>query len=69
MTYVSYRGIVLSERIQNVLVVVQFAVLGVVSIVALFKVFTGQRRAAGGRPVSGSGSGPPAWILVRSRPR
>ena len=40
MTYVSYRGIVLSERIQNILVVVQFAVLGLFSIVALFKVFT-----------------------------
>jgi amino acid transporter len=40
MTYVSYRGIVLSERIQNILVVVQFAVLGLFCVVALFKVFT-----------------------------
>jgi amino acid transporter len=40
MTYVSYRGIIISERIQNVLVVIQFVVLAVFSIVALFKVFT-----------------------------
>ena len=41
MTYVSYRGIILSERIQNVLVVVQFAVLVLFSVVALVKVFNG----------------------------
>jgi len=40
MTYVSYRGIILSERIQNVLVIVQFAVLILFSVVALWKVFT-----------------------------
>jgi len=39
MTYISYRGIILSERIQNVLVIVQFAILILFSVVALAKVF------------------------------
>ena len=41
MTLVSARGIVLSERIQNVLIAIQFSVLIVVSIIALVRVFTG----------------------------
>ncbi len=41
MTLVSARGIVLSERIQNVLMGIQFAVLIVVSIIALVRVFSG----------------------------
>ncbi len=41
MTLVSARGIVLSERIQNVLIAIQFGVLIVVSIIALVRVFTG----------------------------
>src|SRR5918997_2827384 len=41
MTYVSYRGIVLSERIQAVLVSFQFLVLIVLSVLALIKVFSG----------------------------
>ena len=41
MTYVSYRGIVLSERIQAVLVSFQFLVLVVLSVLALVKVFNG----------------------------
>ncbi|KZE99394.1 amino acid transporter [Rhodococcus sp. EPR-157] len=41
MTYVSFRGILISERMQNVLLVVQFGVLIGVSITALVKVGAG----------------------------
>ena len=41
MTLISARGIVLSERIQNVLIAIQFGVLIVVSIIALVRVFSG----------------------------
>ena len=41
MTLVSARGIVLSERIQNVLIAIQFGVLIIVSIIALVRVFAG----------------------------
>ena len=41
MTLVSARGIVLSERIQNVLIAIQFGVLLIVSIIALVRVFAG----------------------------
>jgi amino acid transporter len=41
MSLVSARGIVLSERIQNVLIAIQFGVLIIVSIIALVRVFTG----------------------------
>jgi amino acid transporter len=41
MTYISYRGIVLSERIQAVLVGFQFLVLVVFSVLALIKVYNG----------------------------
>jgi amino acid transporter len=41
MTLVSARGIVLSERIQNVLIAIQFGVLIIVSIIALVRVFSG----------------------------
>lgn len=40
MTLVSARGIVVSERVQNVLIAIQFGVLIVVSVIALFRVFT-----------------------------
>lgn len=41
MTLISARGIVLSERLQNVLIAIQFGVLIVVSVIALVKVFSG----------------------------
>jgi amino acid transporter len=41
MTYVSYRGIVLSERVQAILVSFQFLVLIVLSVLALVKVYNG----------------------------
>ena len=41
MTLLSARGIVVSERVQNVLIAVQFGVLIVVSIIALVRVFSG----------------------------
>ncbi|HEY5847191.1 MAG TPA: APC family permease [Microlunatus sp.] len=41
MTYVSYRGIVISERIQAILVSFQFIVLIVMSVIALARVFGG----------------------------
>jgi len=41
MTLVSARGIVVSERMQNVLLAVQFGVLIVVSVIALVRVFAG----------------------------
>ena len=41
MTYISYRGIVISERIQAVLVSFQFVVLIVMSIIALVRVYGG----------------------------
>ena len=41
MTLVSARGVVVSERIQNVLIAVQFGVLIIVSIWALIRVFAG----------------------------
>src|SRR5689334_2592459 len=41
MTLLSARGIVVSERVQNVLIAIQFGVLIVVSIIALGRVFTG----------------------------
>jgi amino acid transporter len=40
MTWVSYRGIVLTERLQAVLVSIQFAILVLFSVVALVKVFS-----------------------------
>ncbi len=45
MTLVSARGIVVSERIQNVLIAVQFGVLIIVSIIALVRVFAGNAGA------------------------
>jgi len=41
MTLLSARGIVVSERVQNVLIAIQFGVLIVVSIIALARVFAG----------------------------
>lgn len=41
MALVSARGIVLSERIQNILIAIQFGVLIIVSIIALVRVFSG----------------------------
>jgi len=41
MSLVSARGIVLSERIQNILIAIQFGVLIIVSIIALARVFSG----------------------------
>ena len=41
MTWVSYRGILVSERMQNVLVVFQFVVLGGLSVIALWNVYAG----------------------------
>ena len=41
MTVISARGIVLSERIQQVLITIQFGVLITVSVIALIRVFTG----------------------------
>jgi amino acid transporter len=41
MTLISARGIVLSERIQQVLITIQFGVLVTVSVIALIRVFTG----------------------------
>lgn len=41
MTYVSFRGILISERMQNVLLVIQFGVLIGVSVTALVKVAAG----------------------------
>ncbi|AYJ51796.1 APC family permease [Rhodococcus sp. P1Y] len=41
MTYVSFRGILISERMQNVLLIVQFGVLIGVSVTALVKVAAG----------------------------
>jgi amino acid transporter len=41
MTYISYRGIVISERIQAVLVSFQFLVLILMSVLALGRVFNG----------------------------
>ncbi len=51
MTLVSARGIVVSERMQNVLIAVQFGVLIIVSIIALVRVFAG---TAGAQAVSPS---------------
>ncbi len=45
MTWVSYRGIVITGRLQNVLVAVQFVILGLFSVIALGKVFTGNAGA------------------------
>jgi amino acid transporter len=45
MTLVGARGIVVSERVQNVLIAVQFGVLIVVSIIALIRVFAGNAGA------------------------
>lgn len=41
MTYISYRGIVISERVQAVLVSFQFIVLVVMSVIALVRVYSG----------------------------
>lgn len=41
MTWVSYRGIIVSGRLQNVLVIVQFAILGLLSVMALWAVYGG----------------------------
>lgn len=40
MTWVSYRGIVITGRLQNVLVTIQFVILAVFSVIALGKVFS-----------------------------
>ncbi|RDH77779.1 APC family permease [Mycolicibacterium moriokaense] len=41
MTLLSARGIVVSERVQNILIAIQFGVLIVVSVIALVRVITG----------------------------
>ncbi|WP_019202482.1 APC family permease [Tsukamurella sp. 1534] len=41
MTWVSYRGIIVSERMQNVLMAIQFAVLVIAAVAALVLVYTG----------------------------
>jgi amino acid transporter len=67
MTLVSARGIVVSERIQNVLIAVQFGVLIIVSIIALIRFSPetpGRRRS----PRSCPGCGPAAWMRRRSPP-
>lgn len=51
MTLVSARGVVVSERIQNVLIAIQFGVLIVVSVIALVRVVAGN---AGAQAVSPS---------------
>ncbi|CAN5245658.1 APC family permease [soil metagenome] len=56
MTLLSARGIVVSERVQNVLIAVQFGVLIVVSVIALFRVFSG---TAGEQAISPSLS----WLI------
>jgi amino acid transporter len=45
MTLVSARGIVVSERVQNVLIAIQFGVLIIVSVIALVRVFSGNAGA------------------------
>ncbi len=50
MTLVSARGIVVSERMQNVLIAIQFGVLIVVSIIALVRVFAGNAGAQAIKP-------------------
>jgi len=45
MTLLSARGIVVSERVQNILITVQFGVLIVVSVIALVRVFAGNAGA------------------------
>ncbi|NAZ82769.1 amino acid permease [Kineococcus sp. R8] len=52
MTWVSYRGIQISEKVQNVLILLQFGVLAVISVGALWLVGTGD---AGPQAVA------PAW--------
>ena len=49
MTLLSARGIVVSERVQNVLIAIQFGVLIIVSIIALIRVFAG---TAGAQAIS-----------------
>ncbi|WP_432571266.1 APC family permease [Kineococcus sp. SYSU DK005] len=50
MTWVSYRGIKISEQVQNVLVIVQFVVLGVLAVAALYLVLTGNAGPQAVRP-------------------
>jgi len=50
MTWVSYRGIIVSERMQNVLMSVQFAVLGVAAAAALWAVYRGTAGPQAVRP-------------------
>jgi amino acid transporter len=45
MTLLSARGIVVSERVQNVLIAIQFGVLITVSVIALIRVFAGNAGA------------------------
>ena len=66
MTYVSYRGIVLSERIQAILVAFQFLVLIVMSVIALAKVFNGTAGEQAVPPRTGSGCHPSVWRAARS---
>ncbi|MFB9376767.1 APC family permease [Kineococcus gynurae] len=49
-TWVSYRGITISERLQNVLILLQFAVLGVMAVGALWLVYSGQAGPQAVRP-------------------
>lgn len=56
MTLLSARGIVVSERVQNVLIAIQFGVLIIVSIWALIRVFSG---TAGEQAISPSLS----WLI------
>lgn len=50
MTWVSYRGIIVSERLQNVLMAVQFAVLLGAAVAALALVYAGHAGAQAVRP-------------------
>ena len=68
MTYICYRGIEVSARIQYGLLAIELVVLVVFSIIALFKVYT---RTAESYSLTrrSPGSGRPAWTSAPSSPR
>jgi len=70
MTYICYRGIEVSARIQYGLLGIELVVLIVFSIVALFKVYTHQAEGYSLMPSlsrsSSTGAGTPRWPATRS---
>ncbi len=67
LTYVCYRGIELSARVQRILLSVEVLILVVFAVVALVRVAIGQRAGRPPGPVAGAGSTRSTSLLLQGR--